>query len=140
MTQPEETAPVFDETRREALERWFDCDEVLDRVRAWNEAERWLDLEEYVRQGRLIPLTLRQGLPDWLLTDEGLPLFTTEDLHPGTNHEGWAAAVDIGWEVIERRLGIERKTVHAHIDRIQEDDWERFMKSVEERKKQRGLS
>jgi hypothetical protein len=139
MDQPDEGTPVFDETHRAALERWFGCDEVMDKIRAWNEAENWIDLEEYIRQGRLIPVTFRNDLPDYLLTDEGKPLFTTNDLHPGTNHDGWAEAVDIGWEVIEKRLGIERAAVHAKIDRLQADDWDRFMESVEERKKQRGM-
>ena len=138
MDQPEEGSAVFDEIHRQALERWFDCDEVLNKIRAWQETEQWIKLEEYVRQDRLLPLTLRGDLPDYLYRETGEPLFTANDLHPGTNHEGWAAAIDIAWEVIEKRIDIKRKDVHARIDRIQEDDWDRFMKSVEEREKQRG--
>ena len=128
----------FDETRRNALKRWFEREEVLEPVRRWHEEGKWFELEEHVRQGALMPLTIRDGLPDWLFDEEGKPLLGAADLHPGTNREGWAEAVDIGWAVVEQRLGILRDDVVGRIEKIQEDDWERFLESVEERKRQRG--
>ena len=130
----------FDETRRRALERWYDRAEILDRIRSWHEAQRWFELEQFIRQDALLPLTFRDGLPDWLRNEEGEPLFFVKHLHPGLGREGWAEAVDIGWEVVERRLGIRREEIIARIERIQDDDWESFLESVERRRRERGLS
>jgi hypothetical protein len=129
---------AFDETRRKALERWYDRDEVLNPLRTWLEKEKWYELEQYVRQDALLPLTFRDHLPDWMRDEEGEPLFSVEHLHPGQNPEGWGEAVDIGWSVVERRLDVERDDVVARIEKIQEDDWQRFLESVERRKRERG--
>jgi hypothetical protein len=131
---------AFDETRREALRRWYGRDECIRRIEELRDAEKWFDLEQYVRQDGLMPLVFRDELPDWLVTEEGKPLFTAADLHPGNNRESWAEAVEIGWEVIEERTGVERSFVDGYIDEAADADWERFMKSVEERKKRRGTS
>jgi hypothetical protein len=129
---------AFDETRREALKRWYAREEVLAPIRAWLEKERWLELEEYVRQGALFPIAFREGLPEWLGDEDGKPLFGAADLNPATNRDGWAEAVDIGWSVLEERLGIRRDDVIGRIEKIQDDDWQRFLASVEERKRRRA--
>lgn len=129
---------AFDETHREALRRWYGRDECIEKLRALAEAENWFDLEQYVRQDGLMPLVFRDDLPDWLVQEDGKPVFTPADLHPGNNREGWAEAVEIGWAVVEERLGVARSMVEGHMDSVAEADWDRFMKSVEEREKGRG--
>jgi hypothetical protein len=129
---------VFDEKRREAMKRWYDRPETLEGFRKLYDAGQIYEAEQYVRQDALLPLTFRDQLPDWLRNEEGEPLFTVDMLHPGTGREGWAEAVEIGWSVIEKRLGVKQADVIAHIEKEQEDDWNRFMASVEERKRRRG--
>jgi hypothetical protein len=129
---------ALEEKQREALTRWYDREEILNPIRTWHENGKIFELEQYVRQDALMPLTFRDQLPDWMRNEKGEPLLGVSDLHPGTNREGWAEAVEIGWSVIEKRLGILRGDVEAAIEKVQEDDWQRFMKSVEERKKARG--
>jgi len=129
---------AFDETQRDALRRWYGRDECIEKLRGLAADESWFELEQYVRQDGLMPLVFRDDLPDWLVTEEGKPVFTAADLHPGNNREGWAEAVEIGWGVIEDRLSVKRAEVEGHIDDVAQADWDRWMESIERRKKERG--
>ncbi len=131
---------AFDEAHREALRRWYGQDEFIEKIEAWKAEEAWFPMEQFVRQDGLMPLVFRDDLPEYLVTEEGKPLFTAADLHPGNNRDSWAEAVEIGWEVIKERTGVLREDVDGYIDKVADDDWERFMDSVEKRERERGKS
>lgn len=127
---------MLDDRQKEALRRWYRRPEILDQARKRIEREYWEDLEELVHMRSLMPLGRRQDLPDYLKTDEGEALLPSLD--PRANLEAWQDAIEVGWEVVESELGVSRDQVHAAIGKQQKEDWGDFMKSVEQRKKDRG--
>jgi hypothetical protein len=70
-------------------------------------------------------------------TEDGKPLFPTS-LSPLYDAEGWQDAIEIGWAVIEEKTGVSMDHVQSKLRAEKDADWDVFMKSVEERKKQRG--
>ncbi|MFH1998572.1 MAG: hypothetical protein ABIK28_02775, partial [Planctomycetota bacterium] len=75
-------------------------------------------------------------LPDFMKTTDGKPLFPT-GLNPIKDLEGWQDAIEVGWAVTEEKTGISMEFVQGKIREEKDADWEVFIKSVEERKKQR---
>ena len=102
----------------------------------WGEDKYWEDLEELLHMRCLIPLGRTADLPDYLKKEDGEALLPKLD--PRSNQEAWEAAVEVGWEVVESELGISRDEVHRLIGNQQRETWDDFMKSVEQRKKERG--
>jgi hypothetical protein len=84
----------------------------------------------------LFPLVRTAELPDYLKNDEGEAVLPS--LNPRDSQDAWEDAVAVGWAVVEAELGITHDDVHRAIAAQQKDDWASFMKSVEERKKERG--
>jgi hypothetical protein len=83
----------------------------------------------------LFPLARHSELPDYLKDDEGKPLFPT-NLNPKEDLEKWQDAIEVGWEVVEKKFGLHHDDVHRSIAREQKEDWAQFMARYEERKKQ----
>jgi hypothetical protein len=127
---------MLDDRQKEALRKWYRRPEILDQARKRIETEAWEDLEELLHMRSLIPLGRTQDLPDYLKTDDGEALLPSVD--PRANLEGWQDAIEVGWQVIEAELGVTHDQVHAAIGRQQKDTWDEFLKSVEQRKKERG--
>jgi hypothetical protein len=127
---------MLDDRQKDALRQWYRQPKILEEARARVANEYWEDLEELLHMRALMPLSRTQELPDFMKNDDGEPLIATVD--PRSDQDAWQDAIDIGWEVVEAELGVTRDEVHAAIGRQQKDDWSDFMKSVEERKKERG--
>jgi len=117
-----------------ALTLWYSQDPVLDKARQFADSGALEDLEEYVHKTVLWPLGRHENLPDFMLDDEGKPLFPT-NLDPRADQEKWQDAIEVGWEVMASSAGISHDDVHREIAQEQKDEWALFMKSVEERKK-----
>jgi hypothetical protein len=83
----------------------------------------------------LMPFSRTEELPDFVKQEDGTSMIPSLD--PRSNEEGWQDAIEIGWEVVEAELGVSRNDVHRAIAEQQKENWDSFMKSVEERKKQR---
>jgi len=130
---------MLNDRERDALRRWYGRDEVLTEVRMLVDRSRWEDLEELLHMRALFPLSRHSELPDYLLADEGGPLFPT-NLNPGQDADKWQDAIEVAWEVVEGEVGLSHDDVHRRIAEQQETDWARFMKSVEERDRARGSS
>lgn len=129
---------MLDDKQKDALGRWYRRPEILDQARERIETEAWEDLEELIHMRSLIPLGRTQDLPEYLKTAGGEALLPSVD--PRANLEGWQDAIEVGWAVIESELGVSHDAVHAAIAKQQKDGWDDFMKSVEQRKKERGES
>lgn len=122
---------------KEALKRWYSQDWIIEAVNKAKDANDWDNLEATVQRHGLMPLSKIDDLPDFMKTSEGKPLFPT-GLNPMKDLEGWQDAIEVGWAVIEEKTGISMDFVQEKLREEKDADWEVFMKSVEERKKQRG--
>jgi hypothetical protein len=127
---------MLDDRQKGALRRWYARPEVVDKARELSRQERWEDLEEHVQMASLMPLGRIEQLPDYLLAEDGKPLLPN-NASPLNDVEEWQDAIEVGWEIIERELGVSQEHVHRSIARRQGDDWDAFMKDVERRKQQR---
>ena len=127
---------MLDDKQKDALRRWYRQPKILDEARKRIEDKYWEDLEEFLHMRSLMPLGRTKELPDYLKADDGQPLLPSVD--PRSNLEAWQDAIEVGWEVVEADLGVSRDEVHAAIGDQQKDNWADFMKSVEERKRDRG--
>jgi hypothetical protein len=126
---------MLDEKQKEALRRWYRQPRILSEARERIEREYWEDLEELLHMRCLIPFSRTQELPDFVKNEDGSSLLPSLD--PRTNQEGWQDAIEIGWEVIEAELGVSRDDVHRAIAEQQKKNWDSFLKSIEERRKNR---
>ena len=127
---------MLDDRQKDALRRWYSRPEVIARVRELAEEGSWEDLEEHVQMASLMPLGRIEQLPDYLLDEDGKPLLPN-NASPIQDREEWQDAIEVGWEVMERELGVSQDQVHQRIAQRQGDDWEAFMKDVERRKAER---
>lgn len=130
---------MLTDTEREALTRWYGRPEVLQRARELFDRGDHLGLEEFLHKGALMPLGKHDELPDYLKKDDGKPLFEN-NLNPGVDLEQWQDAIEVGWEVMEDELGFGHDDIHKAIASEQQDEWQAFLDSVEQRKKERGES
>lgn len=128
---------MMNDTEKKALEKWYAQQWILDAVRKARDEENWDDVESHVQRNVLLPLSKHPDLPDYMRTPEGEPLFPS-NLSPLNDAEAWQDAIEIGWAVIEEKLGITMDEVQGHLRAEKDADWEVFMKSVEEREKKRG--
>jgi len=128
---------MLDDRQKDALRRWYARPEVIDRARELSREERWEDLEEHVQMASLMPLSKIDQLPDYLLGEDGKPLLPN-NASPMKDIKEWQDAIEVGWEVMERELGVPRDDMHRSIAQRQGDDWDSFLKDVERRKRERG--
>ena len=127
---------MLTQTEREAIERWYSEEQVIQGARRLIAERDYLQLEEYIHKTVLIPLGKQEKLPDYLRNEEGKPLFPT-NLDPRADEDQWQDAIEVGWEVIHLKLGVSHNDVHRSVADEQDRDWQAFIASVEERKKAR---
>ena len=128
---------MLDDRQKAAIRRWYARSEIVEKARELQREGRWEDLEEHVNMLSLMPLGNIDQLPDYLKQEDGKPLIPS-NLNPQKDIEAWRDAVEIGWEVMDREIGVPQDLLHQNIARRQDDDWNAFMRSVEARKKERG--
>ena len=129
---------MLDDRQKDAVRRWYARPEIVDKARALQREGRWEDLEEHVNMLSLMPLGDVERLPDYLKREDGQPLIPG-NLNPQKDIEAWRDAIELGWEVMEREIGVSQALLHQNIARRQAGDWDEFLKSVERRKRERGM-
>jgi hypothetical protein len=129
---------MLDDRQKDAVRRWYAQPEIIEKARALHREDRWEDLEEHVNMLSLMPLSDVDRLPDYLKQEDGKPLIES-NLSPLKDIEAWRDAVEVGWEVMEREIGVSQTLLHQNIARRQGGEWDEFMKSVERRKQERGM-
>jgi hypothetical protein len=127
---------MLDDRQKEALRRWYARSEIIEKARELIREAHWEDLEEHVQKAALAPLGRTEQLPEYLLAEDGKPLLPN-DASPMKDVEEWRDAIEVGWEVMERELGVSQEHVHRSIAERQGDDWDAFMRDVERRKQER---
>jgi hypothetical protein len=127
---------MLDDRQKEALRRWYARPEIIDEARDLSAGERWEDLEEHVQMASLMPLSRVDQLPDYLLGEDGKPLLPN-NASPMNDVGEWQDAIEVGWEVVEREIGVSQEHVHRSIAQRQGDDWAAFMKDIERRRRER---
>jgi hypothetical protein len=128
---------VLDDKQKDAIRLWYARPEIIERARVLHREGRWEELEEHVNMASLMPLSKTDQLPDYLKQEDGKPLIPS-NLDPRNDIEGWRDAVELGWEAMEREIGVSQELLHQKIAEGQDQDWNEFMKSVEKRKKKRA--
>ena len=129
---------MLDDRQKDALRRWYARPEIIDKARKLQREGRWEDLEEQVNMLSLMPLGKIDQLPDYLMQENGEPLIPNK-LDPRKDIEEWRDAVEVGWEVMDREIGVSQTLLHQKIAQQQDGSWDEFLKSVERRKKERGI-
>ena len=129
---------ALNEAQREGLRRWYGREEVLEEARSLYDGKNFLDLEDFIHKGCLLPLRDHENLPEYMKGENGSPLFP-ENLDPRRVEDQWQEAIELGWQVMKERLGFGHDDVHLAVADLQRRDWEAFLRSVEERKRERGL-
>jgi hypothetical protein len=127
---------MLNDRQKDALRRWYARPEVTERARELAAEGLWEDLEEHVQMASLMPLSRTEELPDYLRGEDGKPLLPN-NASPMKDVEEWQDVIEVGWEVMERELGVSQDQVHRSIARRQGDDWDSFMKDIERRKAER---
>ena len=112
---------MLDDRQKDALRRWYSRPEIVDEARELSRQERWEDLEEHVQMTALMPLSRAAQLPDYLLGEDGKPLLPN-NASPMKDVEEWQDAIEVGWEVMEREIGVSRALLHQIIARTQDGD------------------
>jgi hypothetical protein len=130
---------MLTDREREAVTLWYSEDRVLENAKRLVAERDYQQLEEYLHKTALFPLGKHDQLPDYMRDDEGKPLFAT-NLDPRADEDKWQDAIEVAWEVIHLKFGISHNDIHRKLATEQDRDWDAFIKSVEERKKQRGAS
>ena len=120
-----------------ALRQWYSQPQVLDKALAYLDDGNWSGMEEYLHRDALMPIARIDELPEFMLDEKGTPFFPT-GIDPSANLEVWQDAIEVGWEVMERERGISHDRVHQEIAKIDQDDWDSFIRRAEERKKSGG--
>ena len=129
---------MLDDEQKDALRRWYARPEIVDEARKLHDEGRWEDLEEHVNMGSLMPLSKTSELPDYLVKEDGKPLLPS-NVNPKKDIEEWQDAVEVGWEIMEREIGVSQELLHRNIAQREKNSWDEFMESVERRKKERGM-
>jgi hypothetical protein len=125
---------MLNDRERSALEQWYSRDIVLADAKRLYDQKQDEDLEEYLHMICLFPLSHHTELPDYMRDDDGKTLFPT-NLNPQKDLEKWQDAIEVGWTVMQQKLGFSHKDVHERIAELQEKDWAEFMARAEARKK-----
>jgi len=119
-----------------ALKQWYSRDKVIKEARSLYEQKADEELEELLHMICLVPLSRHAELPDYMLAGEGKPLFPT-NLNPAADLEKWQDAIEVGWEVMQEKLGFTHDDIHRRIAEIQDSDWKEFLARAERRKKEK---
>ena len=127
---------MLTDTERSALQRWFAQPYILEKALELRENAVPEALEAFMQRDVLIPLGKHARLPDYMVTEDGKPLFGT-NLNPMIDEDRWRDAVEVGWETLEAEIGISHDEIHREIAIEQNDEFDTFLKSVEARKKAR---
>jgi len=128
---------MFNDEMRLALRQWYSREEVLDEARRLIENKDYIRLEDSVHKLFLLPLSKHDELPNYMRNADGSPLFPT-NLSPIVDEPLWQDAIDVGWEIMQEKLGFSRDKLHTSIAEVQEEDWKNFLESVERREKERA--
>ena len=120
-----------------ALRQWYSQPQVLDKALAFLDDGNWSGMEEYLHRDALMQIARIDELPKFMLDENGTPFFPT-GIDPSANLQLWQDAIEVGWEVMERERGIGHDRVHQEIAKIEQDDWDSFIRRAEERKKSGG--
>ena len=128
---------MLDDKQKDAIRRWYARPEIVEKARALHREGRWEDLEEHVNMLSLMPLSKIDQLPDYLKQADGEPLIPS-NLNPKEDIEEWRDAVELGWEVMNREIGVSQALLNQRIAERQNENWDEFMKSIERRKQERG--
>jgi len=126
---------MLSDIQKNALQEWYSQDWILDGVRGLMQAAKWEELEEYVHMDALLPIGRHDALPVYMRNEKGAPLFP-DNLNPTANLEGWQDAIEVGWTVVEQKLGLSHDTVHVKIRDAQDQDWESFTRRHEGKKRE----
>jgi len=129
---------MLDDKQKDALRQWYAQEKILQEAQYEIENEDWEGLEEFIQMRALMPLSRHSVLPDFMKTPDGQPVIP-KNCNPREDLEEWRDAVEVGWEVVEDKLGLKLDQVHLNIKDQQEESWDSFMKSIEKRKRERGL-
>lgn len=126
---------MLDDRQKDALRQWYRRTEVTDEVKRLVRREDWEALEEFIQMRALFGLSRHSDLPAYLL-DGDAPLIPS-NCNPRSSEEDWQDAIEVGWEVMGADFNLGRDAVHLKIKDWQERSWERFLESVDERKRSR---
>ena len=136
-SEPQPQPVTLSDREREALEQWYSQAHILVEARRLYDAEKDEELEEYLHRECLLPLSRHAELPDFMRDEDGEPLFPT-NLDPTRDVDKWQDAIEVGWAVLERKVGIIHDEIHRRTAARQQSDWDAFLESVERRKKERA--
>jgi hypothetical protein len=128
---------MLSERELQALQRWYSQDKILKQARALYEDQQDEELEEYLHMLALVPLSRHAELPDYMRDDDGKPLFPT-NLNPRADEAKWQDAIEVGWGVMQEKLGFSHDDVHRRIAELQDRDWKDFLARAEQRAKKPG--
>lgn len=128
---------MLTDEERQALTRWYGEPTVLERAQELHDTQPPEDLEVFLHKTCLLPLGRHDELPEYMRNAEGGPLFK-DNLNPGVDIDKWRDAIEVGWEVLQDRLGITHDEIHRAVASEQQDEWQRFLDSVEQRKRDRS--
>jgi hypothetical protein len=128
---------MLNEVEQNAIRQWYSQDHVLAEARQLIAQKAYEQLEELLHGRALFSLGRHSELPGFMRNEEGQPLFPT-NLDPREDEELWQSAIELGWQVLLEATGLSRADIHHRIASRQDDDWEAFLASVEERKRQRA--
>ena len=128
---------MLNDVEQAAIRQWYGQDHLLAEARQLIAQEAYEQLEELLHRRALLPLSRHGELPDFMRNDEGQPLFPT-NLDPREDEELWQAAIELAWQVLLEATGLSQAEVHRRVASHQDDDWQAFLASVEERKRQRA--
>ena len=123
----------MNEKETAALTAWYSREKLLDQFKHLIDKEQWEELEEHLQMRCLFPVSRHSELPDYMLDDEGNPLFPT-NLNPTKNLEIWRDAIELGWAVIEEKFNLAHDDLHRMVAKEQHEDWAAFMARYEQRK------
>lgn len=128
---------MLSDEERAALKQWYAQEHIMEEAQRHLDRAEYEDLEELLHMRCLFPLSRHSELPDYMRDADGKPLFP-KNLNPRQDEQRWQDAIEVGWEVVKVKLGVEHDDVHALIAEQQQQNWDAFMESVERRKRERG--
>jgi hypothetical protein len=129
---------MLNDEQKAALRKWYLRPEVMNEARRLIASESWEELEELIHMHTLMPLRRPSELPDYLKNEKGKALIPS-NCSPMNSVEDWQDAIEVGWSVVQSELGVDQGKVNRAIKGNEDRNWESFLQSVEQRKKERGL-
>ena len=129
---------MLNDLQKAALRRWYCRPEVMDEAKRLIERESWEELEELIHMYSLMPLRSTSKLPDYLKNEKGEALIPS-NCSPMNSEEDWQDAIEVGWSVVRAELGVDQDRVNRAIKENEDRNWESFIESVEQRKKEHRL-